>query len=256
MNKLPNNSPFTLSKYEEIINLPVESLNEKQKNTLSVYLIYMILTKKLPLEKINIYPNDIIERVTCVLDHDINNSYRIPLVKELHNLLIDLAIEDAPNFSLDNFLKSNVYKGFPYECRYNKFIAPNKAALGLIFPEHTFYCNFPIDTIHFSVAIRFFEKYDPNLVQKLINDKDWHNLLMKEKNVIIIHFLPNDCGEVIYIPEKITEFQYKELEKVNELLQKYNIEGDTEYSVPLNILIDDEEFQDRIITNNNNPKKY
>ena len=256
MNKISNNSLSALSKYEAIINLPVESLNEKQKNTLSVYLLYMILTKKLPLEKISIYPNDIIERVTCILDYDINNNYRIPLVRELRDLLIDLAIEDAPNFSLDNFLKSNVYKGFPYECRYNKFIAPNKAALGLIFPEHTFYCNVPIDTIHFSVTIRLFQKSDPNLAHKLINSKSWQKTLMKEKNVIIIHFLPNACGEAIYIPEKITEFQYNELVKINELLQKYNIEGDTENRVPLNILLDDEEFQERIITNYNNPKKY
>lgn len=260
MNKISNNSSSVLEEYETIVDLPVDSLNEKQKNTLSVYLIYMILMEKLPREKINIYPNDIIERVNCILDHnednyDIKNTYRTPLARELRDLLINLAIEDAPNFSLDEFLKMDTHKAFPYECKYNESIAPNKAAIGLIFPKSAFYCDVPIGYIHYVVVLRYFQKHDPDLAKKIKYTTDWHIKLMQEKKVIIIHFLPNACGEAIYIPDEITEFQYNELIKVNELLQKYNIIGETEYNVPLNILLDDEYFQDCVVKYNNSTRK-
>ena len=105
------------------------------------------------------------------------------------------------------------------------------------------------------MALRYFLKYDPDFERKLRYAADWHSKLMQEKKVIIIHFLSNACGEAIYIPDEITEFQYNELKKINELLQKYNINGDTGYNVPLNILINDDEFQYMVIKCNENTKK-
>lgn len=255
MNDVSNNDLPTLEAYEAIIDLPVNSLNEEQKNTLSVYLIYTILMEKLPLEKINTYPNDIIERVNCILNNDSNSTYYIPLQNKLGDLLANLAIENSSNFSLEEFLKKDIHKPFPYECKYNESIPPNKAALGLIFPKSTFYCDVPNVILHEDVALRYFLKYDPDFERKLRYAADWHSKLMQEKKVIIIHFSSNVCGEAIYIPDEITEFQYNELKKINELLQKYNINGDTGYNVPLNILINDDEFQYMVIRCDENTKK-
>ena len=215
--------------------------DEKVKEEVAVRLICSILYGVISQEELKQYPPDIINMVDTMLNNDVNSNIYDKILLPLTKSLTSIEINRSSSFSLEKFLAllddTHMYR---YSCAVTDIY--DKAALGLIMPEDVFYCNVPLFSNHAEVTTQYYQMEDPSFPDLRLKE-GWHEYVMKEKKTIIIHFLPNEYGEAIYIPDEITEFQYNELLRINELLKYYNIESATNYkNMNLDEALNDEEF--------------
>lgn len=215
--------------------------DEKVKEEVAVRLICSILYGVTSQEELKQYPSDIINMVNTMLNNDIKSNIYDKILLPLTKSLVSIEINRSSIFSLEKFIAlPDDTRMYSYDCSITDMY--DKTALGLIMPESAFYCNVPPLSNHAWVTMQYYQMEDPSFPDLRLKE-GWHEYVMKEKKAIIIHFLLNEYGEAIYIPDEITEFQYNELLRINELLKYYNIESATNYkNMNLDEVLNDEEF--------------
>lgn len=179
-----------------------------------------ILLGKMTIEDLEKYNSSIKEEVLNTLHL---KNQKIGLL--VNKILIQEELDKSDKFDLERFLDKPDFS-----------IGTHKAALGLIYDNHAFYCEVPFVSSHAHVATAYYRRKDPNYEELSVygllhpnNGKEWQDKLMEEDHAIVIHFLPNEYGEAFFIPENITNYQKEELERINSLLQARNIATETNY---------------------------
>lgn len=215
----------------------MEEDNKNQFIAEVVDLIYKILYQKISTEELNTMNDDIKLTVGKFLDNKPN--YKIS--SALKRKLIRTGLKELTEFDLINFLNKPDYDYyFPHECPYNQ--KQYKAALGYITKSKAIYCDVPPGSNHADVVTEMHRMIDSEYEDLRfyyqnhgndINDSDWHNKVMNEEGCIVIHFVPNIYGEVIYIPKEINDFQYQELLKINKILKERKISAETNKNIEL-----------------------
>lgn len=208
-------------------------------------IIYYFLQCEISIKELYDLPDDIKNGVYgiiyCTANHDFYD-----IEEALNSLLTEIYIDEGNGFSVEEFFdKPDKYKRFKLECPYN--INKYKSALGYILPNQAFYCNVAEDHAITLTALIRRENPDFEDLDSWENNHpeqpDWHNALMNNQQAIIIHFIPNEYPSVIYIPSKISKFQYDELSKLEQILQAHNITTTTNYKeLDLTDVLKDNEF--------------
>ncbi len=226
-----------------------QNLTEEEKDIIAASLAFHLLNEEINIEFINNFDIDIVNRVNIVINKDRSTKTYMRVNKLLEQIIRNKAIETSKDFSLEEFLKKQDYiESFKYKCEYNR--KEYKAALGLIMPNQALYCDVP--TGNHAEMLSAYYKDDPEYaylnLQCIIHPEkpDWHKKVMEEKNAVIIHFMPNKYGAVIYIPEKLTEFQYNELLKISEILIRNEVKAGTNYEdLTLDKALSDTSFREK-----------
>ena len=193
-----------------------------------IELAYRILTG-------SIHENEIesIDKEQLKETYELLECENLSLVKELNQRMMKYEIDKSPLFSLKEYIEREK-EGFlyPYPCSYN--VKTYKAAVGLIYDDHSFFCNVPLNFSHAEVVTEYMRRKDPNyenLVLYNLNHRnetrEWEEKVMEEEHAIVIQLMPNDFGALFYIPKDITPYQQEELENINNLLKENNISTDT-----------------------------
>ena len=226
-----------------------QNLMEEEKDIIAASLAFHLLNEEINIEFINNFGIDIVNRVNIVINKDRSTKTYIRVNKLLEQIIRNKAIETSKDFSLEEFLKKeDIIESFKYKCEYNR--KGYKAALGLITPNQALYCDVPIGN-HAEMVSAYY-KDDPEYaylnLQSIIHPEkpNWHEKVMEEKNAVIIHFMPNEFGAVIYIPNELTEFQYSELVKISETLIKNEVKPETNYEgLTLDKALSDTSFREK-----------
>ena len=187
-------------------------------------LAFKILKEQIGINDIDNYPEEIKKEVINLLNNNSSFEYKTRLRVKI---CID-AIVDYKNFDLNEYVeRDDSYYQFPFACPFNK--KAEKAALGYILPDNAIYCDVPIRNNHADVVTQIHRMIDPDYEDLRTysvlhpENRDWHEKVMDEEKCIIIHFMSNNYGAVIYIPNEITPFQEQELNKINDILTENNI---------------------------------
>ena len=206
----------------------METVNNNDINEDKVELVadlaFKILNGQIGINDIDNYSDDIKKEVVNLLNKNSSYKYKI----RLREKICLNVIMDYKNFDLSEFVErdDSSYQ-FPFTCPFNK--KTEKAALGYILQDNAIYCDVPIGNNHADVVTQIHRMINPdyenlNAYSALHPEvSDWHEKVMDEENCIIIHFLPNKYGTIIYIPNEITPFQEQELNKINDILTENNI---------------------------------
>ena len=232
-------------------NIDFDLVDNETLDNIIVKFCYYVLVGELDLNELNNIDRNLVEKINLVLNYDYKNDNKnkdiLKLKSKLDKLLRQIELSKSDNFSLDAFLNESDYNTFyKHKCSFNG--NGHKAAIALIFPDKSLYANVPIHSNHADMVTEYMRndnpKYENLAVYHILNNgADWHDKIMVEEQAIIIHFLPNEFGEVVYIPDNISEYQYNELININNVLKQKGIEAETNYcEMLLNDAIEDPEF--------------
>ena len=203
-------------------------MNEKELQEKEIVeLAFQLLTGKIKEDDLDKHDTLIKDKVLILLD---GNDHI--LSKKLDKRLIKQEIENSKDFDILEFLERPDHEfEYPYNCPYN--IKNYKAAVGLIYDNNSFFCNVPINSTHAHVVTELHRLTEPdyeelnlyNLIHRNTTD-GWQDKIMKEEHAIVIHLMPNDFGAAFFIPDNITSYQKKELERINRILLSKGILGE------------------------------
>ncbi len=234
----------------ELQSMKVTTISAEKLEELIANYIYRVLQCNISLDELHMVPEMIQKCVKSVINCDYNARFYLISSLALEKLLIDIAIDSHDSFSLEDFIRRpDFFKPFLLDCNYNRVTA--KSALGYILPDKAIYCNAP--TNHAAIVTAYNRRSDPNfedlnlyhsLHPEQPNESKWQDYIMFKQKAIIIHFMPVSWGTPIFIPDELTEFQYKELERINKVFLNHNATASTNYrEMDLDTALKDEAFK-------------
>ena len=234
----------------EINKLNFNNISEDEIIEISASLAYHYMNGNISIDDLKKYSNSIVNIVNCIVNQDRTSNYFIKANSAMSQLLKDNALDSSSEFSLEEFLKKpDVNKPFKIDCSYNR--SSYKAALGYIMPNKAIYCDV-VESNHAAMVTAYHRRENPNFEDLGLwqffhpEQPDWHEEIMEKESAIIIHFMPNEFGEAIFIPKLLTEFQYNELLKINRILLQNGIKTETNYDgMDLDTALSDDSFKER-----------
>lgn len=124
--------------FSDIKKIDFSNIEEKQKDIIIANIIYYLLKGKISEEELKLFPNDINNKIQIVLNKETKNDQYYKIVKYLDKILVKEAVDLGEGYSIENFIKKDDFDPvFEYKCEYSKPLG--KVALGLIFPEDSFF---------------------------------------------------------------------------------------------------------------------